>query len=134
MPSYMFGKRSNYEVFVNPTKKEIKDAIGDSDGYRYTIDFKHKKVYVFSADAVHEDLFNMVDELPSYFMYWNGDRTHSFIFTGAVERGNVHYSDAILVYAGDDLRALLDQDWKWVSKYLDVKAIRNMIEKRAMIT
>lgn len=124
----------DYDIFINPSKKEIKEAIGDSAGYRYTIDFKNKKVYVFSANAVHADLFNVIDELPTYFMYWNGDRTHSFIFTGAVEKGNAHYSDALAIYAGDDLRALLEQDWKWVNKYLDVKAIRKMIEGRARIT
>lgn len=45
----------HYDIFVNPNSKEM-DEIKKSNLYksaRYIIDFKRKKIYIFSIEVVH---------------------------------------------------------------------------------
>jgi len=42
-----------YEIFVNPTRKDLRDIKIASDVARYIIDFEKKKLYVFSAELMH---------------------------------------------------------------------------------
>ena len=51
---YHWGKKY-IEVFVNPTTKEIREF--KTEGVRFIIDFKEKKIYVFEASTIHEVVF-----------------------------------------------------------------------------
>jgi hypothetical protein len=46
-----------FEIFVNPTKKELTDLYKDEISYvRFLIDMKEEKVYVWDGDLLHEDV------------------------------------------------------------------------------
>ena len=49
-----------FEIFVNPSRKEILEAGKETGSVRYIIDFKKKKLYVFSALLLHVDAANVL--------------------------------------------------------------------------
>jgi hypothetical protein len=112
----------DYEIFVNPSKKEMREATDEDGGYRYIIDFKRKKVWMWNANAIHMDIFNVVDEIKP-------DDDLALLFTGDFD-GKKYNSDTLNMYDEKDAKALLNQDWKWVDRYLDAKAIQYMIKKQ----
>jgi hypothetical protein len=119
-----------FEVFVNPSKKELKE-VTDEDGYRFTIDFRTQKVYVQGALSFHEDLFNSTPDLPKHKHYWYGDfRLHTQIFTGNFARGTMIDSDVLGRYKKQEIIDLLEQDWSWVKRFLPADKIIDMLEKR----
>lgn len=122
-----------YEIFVNPTKKEMKE-VDDGGGYRYVIDHKNKKFYVFSALTFHKNMMNATPELPNFDDYWYKLKSVEYIYTGDAYK-NAHGSDAMSKFGGqslfsqkvsDKLKVLLNQDWSWLSKYLTASEIEDI--------
>ena len=109
----------DYEIFVNPSKSEYRDLMMD-DGIRYTIDFRDKKIYVTSANVIHQDLWNVIPNLPDFDKYWSSyDGYRDMIYTGDFD-GLRHSSDALFgpIHRPEELENLLKQDWKWVNRIL----------------
>ena len=52
--------KKTYDIFVNPNKKEVREVKGEFKDVRYIIDFKKKKLYVFSAEFSHDDASNLL--------------------------------------------------------------------------
>lgn len=124
----------NFEVFINPSKRDIRDAIGDSQGYRFIIDWEKKNIYVFTAYQFHETIMNAIPELPSFNDFWRkqDEKTTNRIFTGDVYGLNISVnSDALYadIYRRDQIQDMLDnRDWKWVNRYLPADKIIALLE------
>ena len=79
--------RGYHEIFINPTKREMRDIMDKHKNLRFIADSKKKKVYVFSAEAFHGRTWNehISKEIgDSRRMY--DDET---LFGGAIENGQV---------------------------------------------
>ena len=128
-------KHFDAEVFVNPSKRELREVAGTGYrgfGYRYLIDFKHKKIYVISENAFHETIMDAIPELPAFRKFWDNGVGREYIYTGDVAGGD-HSSDALFARKYDGVvEELMAQDWKWVKRYLDadkiVKVLRDYFE------
>ena len=109
----------DYDVFVNPSKKERQEVLSVGGGYRYIIDFLKKKVYVFTTETYHQMIMDDVPDLPSFNSFWQNGQHHDRIFTG--DWSGRHNSDALFapIYTNEEMRDFLEQDWKWVSRYID---------------
>jgi hypothetical protein len=124
---YMAG---DFEVFMNPDSKEVREVQMGSEGYRFLIDFKNKNSYVISANAFHETLMDEDPVLPSFKEFWYGGKAKDRIFTGDYTKGSKQWnSDAMYqgLYTNDELTNLLDKDWKWLRHTLDIKEVQNLI-------
>lgn len=89
------NKEKVYDMFVNPSKKEIAEIESQSfngEGFRFLIDFKEKKVYMWSTEVIHE---KMIEENPSIFPqiiwkeYWSTGLDTDRFMSGHVESGKV---------------------------------------------
>jgi len=54
--SVKYSSKKSYDIFVNPDSKELRDlGRSEKENYiRYIIDFKKKKLYIFSSELVHD--------------------------------------------------------------------------------
>lgn len=132
VPSWEF-RSGNYEIFINPSKRDLRDAIGDSKGYHFIIDWEKKNVYVFSANQFHETVMNNIPELPDFDSFWKqgNEKIINRIFTGDIYgmNGAVN-SDALYadIYKRYQINDMLDRDWSWVKRYLPVDKIKDLLE------
>jgi hypothetical protein len=138
------------EVFVNPSKKEIKDAISVSGyGFRFLVDFKKKLVYVWSDKAFHEIVMDWMrkkgnKDIPNFDAYWYSGVEATRFFTGSVDKdGSVHSDHTYFLknrnkdgqvfteYKEEDSLAdiILAQDMGWLNKYLNINRLRSSLTK-----
>lgn len=109
-----FGKRQASEVFVDPSKAEIRFAGGKDKEVRYLIDMKKKKFYVWHGfSALHHRVLT--------------DLGYSIKNPHIRGLGKVGPSGVIITEPGADAWATEDYNWhkkneKWLSKYLDFKS------------
>ena len=55
------GYGETIEIFLNPSKKEIKEVTAWSGfGYRFLIDFKNKEFYVWTDSLFHEPVMEFL--------------------------------------------------------------------------
>ena len=76
-----------YEIFQNPTKREMKTIADLNNGdFRFIADAKKKKLYIFSTEFHHSDAWAVIAENTgdSRRMYKTND-----LFGGAFEAGQV---------------------------------------------
>lgn len=150
-----YNRKKSFDVFINPTTKELKEVIDGSDqygqGYRYIVDTTKKKVYVFSLDMVHETIFDADPSFPKFLDYWMNGEMLGHIYTGHVEYGN-DKSDALThfyklakqekndidkgITTDLDIMHSLDrltkQDWSFAKKYVDVDTVLKRIKKASL--
>lgn len=109
------------EIYVNPTKREMRDIQNAQGELRFIADKKKKNVYVFPVNAYHRATWNdhIAKELgDSRKMY--ADDT---LFGGAIEDGVVEnwgFSDG---YYKPSILAdwvLNPDEWKFAQKWFDV--------------
>ena len=101
-------------------------------GYRFVINFKTKKFYIFNSETYHHEFWMGLaaqERLPSWSDFWNRKIANDYIFTGHVDVGNNRVdTDFFLPNRNvEDLEKLLDQDWKWVDKYISSQQAKNII-------
>jgi len=101
------GRIPSYEVFVNPSLKEINQAGGSDHAVRFVADFKNKKLYVFSVDCIHNDFFENMKRLDV-----SADLSYCSIGIADIEDGKLEFDS---VEQGrirkDDKWARLDDKW-----------------------
>lgn len=138
--------RNDTDIFVNPSKKEIREILEHGYGFRYFMDFKKKKLYLFNSTIFHRNVVsaesNKVSrELKMYWGdYWRGtDPTIAYIIMGDCDRNmNNNNSDAFNQYDGrdggngqqalDKLKELSKLDYTWLNKYgFSPASIRTMV-------
>lgn len=129
---------STYDMFVNPSKKEIAEIESQSfngEGFRFLADFKEKKVYIWSTEIIHAQ---MIEDNPKTFtqILWNEYWAHAMdadrFLSGTIENGSVE-SDIWRAFdskanrlKGNMAREGLQKapfwnmernDFKWLAKY-----------------
>ncbi len=126
------GYDDDYEVFVNPSKRDIRDIMDKSGyGYRFLINFRDKKFYAFSANTYHQVFFDYLskqERLPEWTPYWQMGKGNDYLFSGHTDSGGRVDTDYFMQKRTEEnLTKLLNQDWTWAKKYVDIDAVRNMI-------
>jgi len=110
------------EVFVNPTKRELRDTVNSVGELRFIADSKNKKVYVFPRRSMHAETWNnhISKEIgDSRRMY--ADET---LFGGAIEGGKVvNWGFEDNLYNNNVLAEwILHPDvWKFAQKWFDIQ-------------
>lgn len=118
---------SYYEIFVNPTKEEVRD-LGDS--YRVIIDAKEKRIYVTDSDLLHYDMARIIKGEGylsgfNYDDYWKRGKGVDRIITMNID-GMEYYSDSLTdiilktrdTEQGDEIKSQIDLlvngDFSWI--------------------
>ena len=120
------------EIFKNPSKREIRDVLDQSrHGYRFLINFKTKSFYIFSANTYHQVVFDEIwkeEKLPNWTSFWIGGKGNDYVFSGHQDSGGRPDTDFFMQRrTEEDMTALIDQDWSWLTKWIDIDKVRNMI-------
>ena len=110
------------EIFVNPTKREMKDITDKHRNLRFIADSKKRKMYVFPSNALHrrtwdEHIAPVIGD--SRRMY--ADET---LFGGAIEGTTIiNYGVQDGLYPNDVLAEwVLHPDvWKFAQKWFDIQ-------------
>lgn len=135
MTSYRMGS-STKDIFVNPTKRELKELKGNTYGgnIRFIADSNYQKVYAFDGDDLHEDRWEMLKKMmndkrqiyisPSLFC---GSMEGSRVFNWGFNDG--YYRNAVLVDWVDN-----PNQFSFADKYFPVTAwfkknMDNMIDE-----
>jgi hypothetical protein len=102
-----------YEIFVNPTQKDIKDLNKAGIGYvRFLIDLHDKKVYIWDGDELHQDVSRKIKK-PYRLKGTKGYAWGSgYLVKGSKIRFS-NYSTDRLFYG--DAKEIKNTDW--LSKY-----------------
>ena len=124
---YSFGFKhvgKYIEVFSNPSQKEIKE-IGKS--LRFFADNKSRKIYAFNG-------YNLIHGQAWEYFPEKVKKGRGFIDTSLLpiaKESKYVFIDTL--YVGDEenrhVKGVLDQDWKWVDKYVKVSPILNRLRK-----
>jgi hypothetical protein len=117
----------SFEVFVNPTIKEIREVTSDSSWsmLKFIADNRHKKLYVWKwVGPLHEPAWRQI----------SGKDLNTDITTGNVMPGYARLKGSKLEMRETDAGGFFDdyiedttdidaekEKWKWLSKYMDTK-------------
>jgi len=124
-----------FEIFINPSKKEIKEVSNYSGrGYRFIIDFKQKKFYVWADVIFHEVVMDFMKEqgnkqIPDFQQYWYKGKMNDTIFTGSSDVYGYHSDHMYTLKKNGDLEKLLKLDMSWLSRYIDVDSLRSLFNE-----
>lgn len=140
--AFRFGRRTtpasyedapSPEVFVNPSKKEFREAAQTAGAVRFYADDLNKKVYIWDAIALNH--YDAWDYFPGGVKKGRVYDDGSLLAGQAIVRGNTIEFDGSdnIVFgrdAPDRVRDTLTRDWSWVDKYIPVTRIMKIYAKR----
>ena len=113
-----YGK--TVEVFENPSAKEFRDI---KTSFRFILDSKHKKIYVWSAsDSLHVDTWVYIKkELnDSRQVYKSGTLLAVISWTYFTFSPDIQSSVK---------KELKETDWSFASRWVDIKELKDTLEK-----
>jgi hypothetical protein len=120
---------STYEVFMNPSRKEIRQ-LDKSGGYRFIVNHKKKEVYMVSANSYHSTMWDESEVRNrigfSYDSYSYNAKGFDYIYCGDGITNGRYGSDTMETLGTNypnQLEKLANQDWSWVKKYLNTDEI-----------
>ena len=111
------------DVFENPSLKEFGNI---KTCFRFIIDSKHKKVYVWSAiGAIHNDTWNHIkkelnDTRP---LYKSGT-----LITGTFEQNWITFNTSSEIHYSVR-KELKETDWSFVSRWIDIKKLNRSLDR-----
>lgn len=115
---------TSFEVFVNPTKKELMEAGAGDYGVRFIADNKYKKLYVWNAlKLIHQEAWESMG-FSGHIIYKD-----DYMLGQARHIGSGRW----LVRSNYEKRMQDQTDYdrfkrfKWVQKYIDIKEFFNKI-------
>lgn len=120
--------RGYVEVFENPTKKEIEQVGWQTPEreIRWAADAKTRKFYIWNSYGLHEAVFEMIVGSKKYT-----PRLLSGI--GEYKKGNfitgLWGAPAVSICPEGSLDVLINTDWTWVHKWLDITCIIDWMNK-----
>ena len=123
----------DFEVFINPSKKELRELVNQEGGFRFLIDFKNKKFYAFSSRMFHDTVISKLPNLPNWIEFWKKGVGLEYIYTGA-KAGDRYESDAMIRFGAESykyegkLKQLSEQDWRWTGSFIDAKAVKKTVD------
>lgn len=99
---------NTYDVFVNPSKKELGETVRDrnSNALRYIIDLKNKKLYVFSFNLLHSMVAKKLK-----ILYGMADSDEAIFGVGTFVNGKLNTGRK------GALRAIKENEW--LRKYFE---------------
>lgn len=140
-----------YDIFKNPSKKEIKELADVGYGFRIIMDLEEENIYFASGDIMHRHMLQspeLKNDLGyfSWDLYWQrGSGAEQIVMFDVDNRMTNMNSDSLynlLVIGDHDMRALnsdridelLDFDYKWLKKYdlnpIEVKGYIKTLRRR----
>ena len=115
------GGHGGYEIFVNPSQKEIR-KIEDGSGIRLIADPRDKKVYIWDAlEDIHVEAWEKIKPGENY----DSLMKKAILLSGNAKKIKGKYtmyrSDQLDYYqfTKKDIKRL-KEEFKWVNKYIDV--------------
>lgn len=126
-----YGKTRSYEVFTNPSLKEIRSMIHSEDlGVKFIAEFKTKKVYVWAAiGPLHEPAWEQI----------KGRDLYNDVYGGKILPGYAKIKGSKLVmttgdgtgffnnYIDDNGNKEVEKRWGWLNKHIDIKDFFNNV-------
>jgi hypothetical protein len=110
-----------YEIFVNPSQKEITDFVKEEIEYiRFLIELKNKKVYVWDGDLLHEDAAKELNKPYST----SGEKGYVY-GEGTIERGKI-FIEGLSYTKQEDINEIGVGKHPWLSKYFNGWALGKM--------
>jgi hypothetical protein len=127
-------KHIKFEIFVNPSVKEMKEASVVSQEIRFTADNKDKKVYAWDAlAAIHNDVWKIEIGQGRNFTKASCDT----VLHGQCQfKGGkfiMNYSDEIHYQKGRGRKFSISdliEDFKWVNRYINIETYLNKIMRK----
>jgi hypothetical protein len=134
---------TTFDIFVNPTRKELAELKSISkEGVRFFVDCKKKNIYMYSAEVLHDDMVDHISDLSwfNYTKYYMEGKQVDRVFSGHMAWGSKVESDTWNI-GGDlwrhartpeniaDMKTLLFTDMTWLDKYISAKEVKSIIEK-----
>jgi hypothetical protein len=121
----VYGKNS-YEVFINPSAKEMRELDTTSLGVRFLADSRDKTVYVWDADkAIHYEAWEFIK--PKDIMKFGNLVEQLVLLPGNAEKVKGKYamtrSDRINDRFLYQKMKAFKKKFKWVNKYIDLSIL-----------
>lgn len=118
------GLENQVDVFVNPSRKERNEIFNDEDNYgkamRFILDQKTKKVYGFSANYLHKEVWTHIGD--GRKMY-----TDDSLLGGVLEKsGEVKFESSFHYWQTVWDRIMAD-DWTWAERH--IKGLNKQLER-----
>lgn len=109
------------EIFVDPDKKELRDACDIGEGKcRFMLDFSNKSLYVWPTTIIHKKAAEVLGHMGDVPMGIYNDLTHKFLFGIAEFSGgklNVDELDYRVSYKPELASKLLSHNYDWTKKW-----------------
>jgi hypothetical protein len=115
----------NYEIFVNPTSKEIAEF---KDGYRFLACAKKKEMYIFSVYILHQLAANDIWD-SKVDLYKAPHILSGTIVDKKIEDLVPFNENASEVFDKKYYQGLKKHDWSWLSKYFNTAELEKELEK-----
>lgn len=101
-------KKKLFDIFVNPTSKELKELKKYQIGVRFIVDNKNKKMYVFSSDLLHN---SAAAKLNLDYTRFSTKRTDLYFGEGSISGNKILVDN----WEKKNLRKYGD----WIDKYIE---------------
>lgn len=110
---------TTYDIFKNPTKKEINDLIEKTESIRYIIDGENKAFYIFNFELLHTWI---AKHLKIPYKTENGTRIFGAI--GFPKKGSkLHIDKHDKLFFNNFLRKYGEEGSNWIWKYFDKEVV-----------
>ncbi len=107
-----YHKNQTFEIFVNPTKKEVLSI--DSEYVRFIIDIKRKKMYVWNSDLLH------LEASKDLGIDYDNDKDYAY-GTGFHKRNGLLVLSTMITDSYTKLKKEITSGNHWSSKYFAYK-------------
>lgn len=98
-----------HEVFVNPDKKEVRDASTVFNGeLRFIADKDTKKVYISDSDVLHDDIQKQIGTFRKH--YWDLFSGIALVSGGKIQVGSTNSND-------EPKQEVIMGDYDWLERY-----------------
>lgn len=137
---FIHGRNGDGDIYINPTITDYKEIYKKypSHQVRFWVDIKDRKVYVWEISlALHVDVASILGKSndfrniynPNYLLGYAVLKNGKFVMSGLNKYGMNLKNSQDKKY----IQSLLSQDWKWISKYIDMTWFFNTFKSWALL-
>ncbi|HUS50735.1 MAG TPA: hypothetical protein VMZ91_11265 [Candidatus Paceibacterota bacterium] len=110
-----------YDIFVNPSKNELREISNKDDSFRFLADNKTKKFYVFNVELLHSTA--------AYLLKLNGYWSHKpedFIVGGVAYKDSFSSFNNLSMLNKEEIKKVYALDWSWTDRWVKLdKYLKN---------